>query len=153
MSAISSYGWTSITDSSNAPNNMQGQHVKFPPSSASVAQSNQQQSSAQVNTYDNNSGINTSPKALTQARASYRYASGSFLCFTSKDSQHQSKSLFLSAPDAGRIALPQDPSRVSRYVEFGLCLNIGSPTVSVQVNHGWRFESAWRGQFQLVNWS
>lgn len=131
MSATSSYGWTSITDSPNTPNNMQVQHVKFPPPSVPAAQSSQQQSSTPVNTYSNNSGINTSSKALTQTRTSYRYAPGFFLCFVSKDSQHQSESLFLSAPDAGRIARPQDPSRVSRYAEFGLWLNIGSPTVSV----------------------
>ena len=129
MSATSSYGWSSMTDSSNAPNNMQVQHVRFPPVGVSTAQSAQQQPSTQVSPYAN-SQINTSSKALTQTRSSYRYAPGFFFCFVNKDSQNQPESLFISAPDAGRIARPQEPSRVSRYAEFGIWLNIGGPTIS-----------------------
>lgn len=131
MSATSSYGWNSITDSSNAPNNMQVQHVKFPPMTFSSPQSNQQQTSTQMTAYNNNQGINASSKALTQTLNAYRYAPGIFLCFVNRDSQSDSEFLFISAPDAGRIARPQDPLRLSRYAESGLWLNIGSPVVNV----------------------
>lgn len=131
MSATSSYGWSSITDSSNAPNNMQVQHVKFPPVMFSPSQSNQQQASTQMTAYNTQQGMNTSSRALIQIVSAHRYAPGFFLCFVNRDSQSESESLFMSAPDAGRISRPQDPSRLSRYAEFGLWLNIGSPVVNV----------------------
>lgn len=108
MSATSSYGW-SITDSSNAPSSMQVQHVKFPPSG-------QQQGPSQT-------GINTSSKALNPTRNAVRYPPGYFLCFIPTNSQNDS--IFLSGPDSGRIARPQDPSRVSKFAELGLWLPLG----------------------------
>ena len=126
MSATSSYGWGSITDSANAPNNMQVQHVKFPPPDTTSQQRDQSQASMQMTTYNSNQGINTSSKALVQTRSALRYAPGFFFAFVSKDPQAQTDSFFISAPDTGRIARPQDPSRLSRYAELGLWLNLGS---------------------------
>lgn len=131
MSATSSYGWSSITDLSSAPNNMQVQHVKFPPTMFSSSQSNHQQGSTQTTTYHSSQSINNSSKALTQTLNAYRYAPGFFLCLVNRESQSDSESLFISAPDAGRIARPQDSSRLSRYAECGLWFNIGSPVVNV----------------------
>ena len=126
MSATSSYGWGSLTDSSNAPNNMQVQHVKFPPADATRPQYDQSQASTQVTAYSSAPGINTSSKSLVPTRSAFRYAPGYFLCFVSKDPQAQTDSLFVSAPDTGRIARPQDPSRMSRYAESSLWMNLGS---------------------------
>lgn len=126
MSATSSYGWGSFTDSANAPSNMQVQHVKFPPPEIASQQNEQQQGSMQVTSYNSNQGLNTSSRALVQTRSAYRYAPGFFFAFVSKGPQAQADSLFISAPDSGKIARPQDPSRLSKYAELGLWLNLGS---------------------------
>lgn len=123
MSATSSYGWGPMTDSSSAPSSMQVQHVKFPPADNSAPQ---QQGSTQMVNYSSNQGINTSSKALNPTRNAIRYPPGYFFCFVSKDPQAATDGLFISAPDAGRIARPQDPSGLSRYPELGLWLNLGS---------------------------
>ena len=126
MSATSSHGWGSITDSANAPNNMQVQHVKFPPVDSAPQQQDQHQSSTQMTSYNSSQGINTSSRALIKTRSAYRYAPGSFFVFVAKSGQAQTDSLFVSAPDSGRIARPQDSSRHPRYPELGLWLNLGS---------------------------
>jgi len=143
MSATSSYGWGSITDSANAPNNMQVQHVKFPPADAAPQQQDQKSSSMQMSTYSSsNQGINTSSKALMQTRSAHRYAPGFFFALVSKDAQAQSDSLFISAPDTGRIGRPQDPSRHSRYAELGLWLNLGGRAEDIGLASA-PFSAAW----------
>jgi len=142
MSATSSYGWGSITDSANAPNNMQVQHVKFPPADPAPQQQDQNSSSMQMSTYSSNQGINTSSKALMQTRSAHRYAPGFFFALVSKDAQAQSDSLFISAPDTGRIGRPQDPSRHSRYAELGLWLNLGGRAEDIGLASA-PFSAAW----------
>ena len=125
MSATSAYGY-SITNSSDAPSTMQVQHVKFPPVEFSGSRTPQQQSSTQSIAYGNNRSINTSSKTLKPTRNAIRYPPGYFLCFVSQDPQGQTDKLFISAPDAGRIARPQENSSLSRYSELGLWVNLGS---------------------------
>ena len=125
MSATSSYG-QSITDPSNAPSSMQVQHVKFPPPEPPASQLNRYPNSTQVTNYGGSQGINTSSKALKQTRFATRYPPGYFFCFVSKDPQVASDALFVAAPDPGRIARPQEPSRSTRYSELGLWVNLGS---------------------------
>lgn len=142
MSATSSYGWGSITDSANAPNNMQVQHVKFPPADPVPQQQDQNSNSMQMSTYSSNQGINTSSKALMQTRSAHRYAPGFFFASVSKDAQAQSDSLFISAPDTGRIGRPQNPSRHSRYAELGLWLNLGGRAEDIGLASA-PFSAAW----------
>lgn len=123
MSATSSYGW-SITESSNAPTSMQVQHVKFPPADPVPSQASQQQNNMQVTTYGNNPGINTSSKALRPTRRASRYPPGYFFCFVSRAPQAPIDTLFITAPDSGRIARPQESSQLSRYAELGIWLDI-----------------------------
>ena len=125
MSATSSYGW-SITESSNAPTSMQVQHVKFPPADPMASQTSQHQGSMQVATYTGNPGINTSSKALRPTRTANRYPPGYFFCFVCKDPQVATDMLFISAPDSGRIARPQEPAQLSRFAELGIWLDLGS---------------------------
>lgn len=124
MSATSSYGW-SITDSSNAPSSMQVQHVKFPPSDPIDLQARAQRGSPQENQVATQ-GINISSKALVPTRTAVRYPPGFFFCFVSNDPQGITDSLFVSGPDSGRIARPADASRLPRYTELGIWLNLGS---------------------------
>lgn len=126
MSATSTYGY-SITDSSkNAPSSMQVQHVKFPPPEVGAPQGSQQQSSSQSNAYGNSQGINTSSRSLKFARNASRYPPGYFFCFVSRHPQDQTDVLFIAAPDVGRIARPQETSRLSRFSELGLWVSLGS---------------------------
>ena len=116
MSATSSYGW-SATNSSNAPSSMQVQHIRFPPSDSN--RQFQQQ-------YSNDARTNTSSRLLNPTREAYRFAPGYFFCFVTKEAQTGAESLFMSSPDAGRIAKAQEAPRASRYIESGLWLNLGS---------------------------
>lgn len=125
LSATSSYSWSS-SDSSSAPNSMQVQHIKFPPPEFGNNQFQHHQSSTQMTTHQGGSGINTSSKALKPTRNAYRFAPGYFLCFAPKDPQAVTDTLFISAPDSGRIARPQDPSQLTRYAEYGIWMGLGS---------------------------
>ena len=125
MSATSAYGY-SITNSSDAPSTMQVQHVKFPPAEVSGPKPPPQQPSTQLAPYTNNRSINTSSKTLKPTRTATRYSPGFFFCFVSQDPQGHTDKLFISAPDAGRIARPQENSSLSRYAELGLWVNLGS---------------------------
>ncbi|KAL9036639.1 MAG: hypothetical protein Q9214_006043, partial [Letrouitia sp. 1 TL-2023] len=120
MSATSSY----YSASSNVPTSMQIQHVKFPPTDTSAPQQGQQSTSNSVTPYANTSSRNLSSKALSPTRTAVRYAPGYFLCFVSP--RPETDVLFVSGPDSGRIARPQDIPGSSRYAELGMWLNLGS---------------------------
>ncbi len=121
MSATS-YGWGISTNSSKPPSSMLVQHVKFPPPETSIPQPSPPQDSNQMVNYGNN---NTSSKALVPTRTAIRYPPGYFFCFVATDTQ-SNDALFISAPDAGRIAKGSDPNQLSKYIELGHWLNLGS---------------------------
>lgn len=114
MSATSSYGW-SITDSSNAPSNMQVRHVKFPPPGAAASQRR-----------SNSQSVNISSKALDPTRSAVRYPPGYFFALVSKDPQGVTDSLFVSGPDSGQISISSESSRSAKYAELGIWFNLGS---------------------------
>ncbi|MCJ1419694.1 hypothetical protein MMC32_006050 [Xylographa parallela] len=117
MSATTSYGYV-IKDPLNTPTSMQLQHIKFPPP--------MQQQPSSHSTVGNTQGLNTSSKALIQTRTASRYAPGYSFSFVAREQHTQTDMLFVSAPDAGRIARPQEPPASSRFAELGLWLNLGS---------------------------
>lgn len=120
MSATASHGW-SITDSSNAPSSMQVQHVKFAP-----AEPGPQHGSPRTENQISIQSVQTSSRTLIPTRTAVRYPPGYFFCFVSNDPQGGTDSLFISGPDSGRIARPQESSQLSKYAELGLWLNLGS---------------------------
>ena len=124
MSATTSYGYL-ISNPSNAPTTMQVQHIKFPPLDPSASATNQQQSSAQLTT-GANQGLNNTSRALVSTRTASRYPARYFFCFVSRENQTDTDILFMSSPDSGRIARPQEPPTLSRFPEIGLWLNLGS---------------------------
>ena len=130
MSAVSSYGYA-ITDHSNAPSSMKVHHVRFPPSEPSLPRNNQYQSSTQMTTYGSSHGIDISSKSLRPTRSATRYSPGYFFCFVAKDPQAGMDALFMAAPDVGRIARPQEESRLTRYSELGLWVSLGSRTEDI----------------------
>jgi nuclear pore complex protein Nup155 len=118
MSATSSMSWN-MTESTSAPTSMQVQHVKFPPASTQAASTSRQSAGG----YQNPSLIDTGSRSLTPTRFAVRFAPGYFLDFSPSDSVDR---LFLSSPDSGRIAMPQDTSQVTRYYENGQWIDLES---------------------------
>ncbi len=114
------------TDSSSAPTSMQVHHVKFPPSSATVPQSSQQGGSAQLAPYRTSQTLDISSKSLCVTRSSNRFPPGYFFCFVQKSEYAGNDLLFISAPDTGRIARPQEQAQIARYVESGQWLALNS---------------------------
>ncbi|KAI9775046.1 MAG: hypothetical protein M1839_001598 [Geoglossum umbratile] len=122
LSATSSFGWTA--SESGAPTSMQVQHVKFPPPDSSK-QPNQKSPSQSV-LYQASDAIDTSSKSLIPSRMAVRYSPGYCLCFTNKESGGAIDTLFISSPDSGRIARPQDQSQITRYREHGTWMSLES---------------------------
>ena len=109
----------------DAPNSMQVQHVKFPPTDPRVPPARQPNVS-QVVPYGNNQGLSTNSRALTGTRRAVRYAPGYFFCFVPRDAQGTSDSLFVSAPDAGRIARQRENTSMAKFPEFGIWPDLSS---------------------------
>lgn len=126
MSATSTSYYSMARTSNAPPNSMQVQHIRFPPAESVRASLNQPQSSTQLAPYGNSQSINISSKALVPTRRAARFAPGYFFCFVPRDPQSVADVTFISAPDTGRIARPQDSSRPFRYPELGFWLNLGS---------------------------
>ncbi|KAH0565900.1 hypothetical protein GP486_000703 [Trichoglossum hirsutum] len=122
LSATSSFGWTA--SESGAPTSMQVQHVKFPPPDSSKLST--QRSPSQLVPYQANEAIDTSSQSLIPTRKATRYAPGYCLCFTNKHSAGAIDTLFISSPDSGRIARPQDQTQISRYREHGTWMSLDS---------------------------
>ena len=109
----------------DAPTSMQVQHVKFPPTDPRVPPARQPNASQMV-PYGNNQGLSTNSRALTGTRRAVRYAPGYFFCFVPRDAQGTSDSLFISAPDAGRIARQRENTSMAKYPEFGIWPDLSS---------------------------
>ena len=128
LMAVTSTGcriFLSATTSSYSPANnsmsMQVHHIKFPPSTEKGADAPQTSSAPGAPTL-----INTHSHTLSTTRNAARYGSGSFFCLVSKDSQPGVDDLFVSAPDVGRIARPQEAIAATRYPELGIWLGLSS---------------------------
>ncbi|KZF25382.1 non-repetitive nucleoporin [Xylona heveae TC161] len=131
LSATSSYGW-SAGESTGAPTSMQVQHVKFPPPEMGpppdmgVTFQQYQQAAAPLAPYPGAVTVDTQSKTLKTTRTAARFAPGYFFCFVDRDPLSDADMLFMSSPDSGRIARPQEPTQLTRYSEFGTWLNLGS---------------------------
>lgn len=123
-SSYNAYNISTIK-TSDAPTSMQVQHVKFPPTDPRGPPA-RQQNSGQMVPYGNSQGSNTNSNALTRTRRAIRYAPGYFFCFVPRDAQGTSDSLFVSAPDAGRIARLRENSSMPKYLEFGTWPDLNS---------------------------
>ena len=131
MSATSSYGY-SFSQSKQAPTNMQVQHVKFPPPSTSnQGRANPSQPSSQISQYSGQQGINRSSKILCPTTKAFRYAPGFFFAVVARESRIPQDAIFVSGPDTGQIARPQDSSRLSKYAESGMWVDLGGKTEDV----------------------
>ena len=109
MSATASSSWSS-TGASNAPTSMRVQHIKFPPPPQGTYSRPRSQQTIQAGPYQGPS-VDTQSKALSNTRTAQRFPPGYFFCFTADDKQRSIDTLFLSSPDTGRIARPQDSAQ------------------------------------------
>ncbi len=115
LSATRGYG--SIAGRNDAPTSMQVQHIKFPPPDRQDSQPRSPATSSGYQPVEQT--INVGSRSLQNANRGVRYPPGFFLCFVAKDN---GPTLFLSAPDTGRIAAEaRDISgQSSKYYEQGL---------------------------------
>ncbi|EHY59224.1 hypothetical protein HRR83_001507 [Exophiala dermatitidis] len=118
LSATSSGYWS--TSKSVAPISMQAQHVKVPPVNPTPGTTAAPQGSEQPG------GVHQAIKTLTMTRLAARYPPGFFFCFTARDPNAPTDQLFISAPDAGRLARPAEPGQPSRTSESAMWLSLGS---------------------------
>jgi nuclear pore complex protein Nup155 len=117
LSATRGYGYSS---GQGAPQSMQVQHIKFPPSVDARPPGGASNQGADPAT-------DTSSASLTLTRKGLRFPPGLFFCFVSKQDNPAADSLFLSAPDTGRISAEARAlsAQASRYYETGCWIPMG----------------------------
>lgn len=99
---------------------MQVHHVKFPPPELGGGPTATNAITAAPNgSYAGQQQLHSS-RSLDMTRLSHRFPPGYFLCFVQKSPQAASDTVFISAPDSGRIAHPQEPSQANKLPEFGM---------------------------------
>ncbi|KAL2815829.1 Non-repetitive/WGA-negative nucleoporin C-terminal-domain-containing protein [Aspergillus cavernicola] len=120
LSATGSYSWSPAPNGANAPTSMQAHYVKTPPfdnpAAAVQSQSRFQPSLA------SKVPIHT----LDPTTFSMRYPPGYFFCFTCQDTTQKTDTLFISAPDSGRVARSQENVIPGKAAETGIWLSLGS---------------------------
>jgi nuclear pore complex protein Nup155 len=111
LSATNSYNWG--PSQSGPPTSMQALHVKTPPSDLSP------ESPFKIAPFPG--AIHT----LSPTRLAERFSPGYFFCFTSKDPLQKMDSLFISTPDAGRVARSQENAGSGKTAESAIMLDLG----------------------------
>ena len=111
------------TSTSNAPTSLQVHHVKFPPSDQSRPVMDRSVSTQMI-TYGNGQTLHTTSRALLPTRKAVRFSPGFFFCFVPRDQNNDS--LFISAPDTGRIARFRENPGFPKFPELALRPHLGS---------------------------
>jgi nuclear pore complex protein Nup155 len=117
LSATSDPTWGS--SASGAPMNMQARHVKVPPTQFNSSQPAQE-------TAEQPPSVNTPVRSPATSRLAARFAPGYFFCFYSSNPNQSTDALFMSSPDAGRLARPAEIGQPSRSAESAVWLRLGS---------------------------
>ncbi|KAI1652950.1 nucleoporin-domain-containing protein [Daldinia decipiens] len=116
MSATSAASYM-LGSSNQAPQSMQLQSIKFPPTD---------QRRSRVDRFGGLADqVDIHAKSLERSRRGIRFAPGYFLDFVSKTEQPNSDLLFMSAPDSGRISHGRQTQNM-RYYEHANWIEIGS---------------------------
>ena len=118
LSATGPNSWSSTK--SSTPMNMQAQHVKTPPLLPQKSLNSSQQPVEHV------PGVNSPIRSLIQTRSASRYPPGYFFCLTSDGDNPELDTLFISAPDAGRLVRQPEAGQPSRSSESAIRLSLGS---------------------------
>jgi nuclear pore complex protein Nup155 len=120
MSATSSASYMIGATSSLAPQSMQVQFIKFPPSDRPG-----RQSGSSGDPY-----VDLTSRSLDISRQGIRFAPGYFLDFVAKENMPNVDLVFVSAPETGRIK-GVGPTSALRYYEHGSWIEIGSKAEAV----------------------
>ncbi|ETN42646.1 uncharacterized protein HMPREF1541_01803 [Cyphellophora europaea CBS 101466] len=105
------------------PASMEPQHVRIPPSTPAVFVSNTVRAHSGSQQANNmHAPVNT----LIQTRLAKRFPPGYFFCFTTKDQNAPTDSLFICAPDAGRVIRPAEMGQLSKSAESAVWIQLGS---------------------------
>lgn len=111
-----------------SPTSMEPQHVRIPPSTPAAFVSNTNRAHSSPQTAQNmHAPVNT----LTLTRLAKRFSPGYFFCFTAKDQNDRTDSLFVCAPDAGRIIQPTEMGQLSKSAESAAWIHLGSKAEAV----------------------
>lgn len=127
LSATSSASYMLGTSSNLAPQSMQVQFVKFPPR----IQSGSERSAGQV-VGPADQTLDLDSRALTTSRFGQRFAPGHFFDFVSRDSNPDGDSLFVSAPETGKI-MTTTPTSALKYCEHGNWIDLGARSRALAV--------------------
>ncbi|WEW59573.1 hypothetical protein PRK78_005047 [Emydomyces testavorans] len=126
LSATGSYSWSATPSLTNAPTSMQAQHVKTPPPDTAVSQPLQGVPPVPGPQYQAAVSARLPIQSLNPTRSAERFPPGYFFCFTPKDPLNRVDTLFISTPDSGRLARPQETSLPLKPGETGIWLTLGS---------------------------
>lgn len=105
---------------------MQALHVKTPPLTASSAPPVQFSGQASYSANQQAPTGMQAIKSLTYTRLAQRYTPGYFFCFTISEPDSPTDTVFISAPDAGRLARPPEAGQPSKSSESAMLLPLGS---------------------------
>lgn len=124
LSATGSYSWSPTPSGTSPPTSMQAHFVKTPPFDhpSAMAAANQGQPSSFQSTTTSKVPIHT----LNPTRLAQRFPPGYFFCFVCKDPTQKQDTLFISAPDSGRIARAHENVVPPKPSESGMWLSLGS---------------------------
>ncbi|KAL5340402.1 Non-repetitive/WGA-negative nucleoporin C-terminal-domain-containing protein [Aspergillus crustosus] len=129
LSATGSYSWNPSPNGATAPTSMQAHYVKTPPSDSSApASQGQGQSRFPI------AGSKLAIHTLDPTSFSARYPPGYFFCFSCKDMSAKSDTLFISAPDSGRVARSQENVIPGKAAETGIWLSLGSKAEDIGIS-------------------
>lgn len=126
LSATGSYSWSPAPSETSAPTSMQAHFVKTPPfdnPSATVAPNGP---APQGLRYQSSVTSKVPIHSLDPTRFADRFPPGYFFCFTCKDPTQKQDTLFISAPDSGRIARSQENVIPTKASESAIWLSLGS---------------------------
>jgi nuclear pore complex protein Nup155 len=105
------------SDPSNVPSSMQVHHIKFPPPAQQIDGQAPQTSAI------TNGTVDTSSMSLNPTALSIRFSPGFNFSFISRDEQNQT--LFISAPDSGRLGRAPDASGI-KFFETGQFISLAA---------------------------
>jgi nuclear pore complex protein Nup155 len=103
----------------NVPSSMQVQHIKFPPQTWQVDGQSGPSQNTTNGALDTQSMMGLNPTAL-----STRFSPGFNFSFINRDEQNQT--LFISAPDSGRLGRTPEAGSASKFFESGQFIPLGA---------------------------
>lgn len=133
ISATSSGYWVATQGAAASSLSMQAQHVKTPPITVQAPSSQLPAYSSQALIEPAHS-VHQPIRTLVHTRSAQRFTPGYFFCFTTKDPASPTDTLFISCPDAARLARPPEPGQPNRTTESAIWISLGSRAEDIGVS-------------------